>query len=106
MPIVIIVLLAIVALFVLGAVVIGLTLKLLWWALIGLVIGALARLALPGRQTLGLLATALFGVAGALLGGIIADVIDVGTILQFVIAVAVAAALIAAFGATRERGYV
>jgi uncharacterized membrane protein YeaQ/YmgE (transglycosylase-associated protein family) len=106
MSIVVIVLLAIVALFVLGAVVIGLTLKLLGWALIGLVIGALARLALPGRQTVGLLATALFGVAGALLGGIIADAADVGTILQFVIAVAVAAALIAAFGATRERGYV
>jgi uncharacterized membrane protein YeaQ/YmgE (transglycosylase-associated protein family) len=106
MSIIVIVLLAIVALFVLGAVVIGLTLKLLWWALVGLVIGALARLALPGRQTVGLLATALFGVAGALLGGIIADAVDVGTILQFVIAVAVAAALIAAFGATRERGYV
>lgn len=98
MPAVVIVLLVvIVALLVAGALV-GVALKLLWWALIGLVIGALARLVLPGDQALGILATILFGVAGSLLGGILADVFGLGAILQFVLAVAVAAVLIALFG--------
>jgi uncharacterized membrane protein YeaQ/YmgE (transglycosylase-associated protein family) len=99
--IVLIVVLAIVALLVLGWIVVGLALKLLWWALIGLVVGALARLILPGKQSIGLLATAGAGIAAALLGGILAHALDVGSILQFVIAVAVAIALIAALGGTR-----
>lgn len=37
--------------------------------IVGLIIGALARLLVPGRQTMGLLATILVGVAGAVLGG-------------------------------------
>ncbi len=69
MPILVIVLLAVVALIVIGWLVVGLALKLLWWALIGLVIGALARLVLPGKQNLSILATAGAGVAAALLGG-------------------------------------
>ena len=98
---VLIVILAIVAVVVLGWLVVGLALKLLWWALIGLVIGALARLLLPGRQAIGLLATAGAGVVAALLGGIIADALDVGGFLQFVIAVGVAAALVPALGGSR-----
>ena len=99
--IILIVLLAVVALLVLGWIVVGLAFKLLWWALIGLVIGALARLILPGKQSISLLATAGAGIAAALLGGIVAHALDVGSILQFVIAVAVAIALIAALGGTR-----
>jgi uncharacterized membrane protein YeaQ/YmgE (transglycosylase-associated protein family) len=95
------ILLAIVVLLVVGWAVVGLVFKLLWWALIGLVIGALARLVLPGRQAIGLLATAAAGIAGALLGGIIANALDVGGLLEFVIAVAVAAGLIAVVGGTR-----
>jgi uncharacterized membrane protein YeaQ/YmgE (transglycosylase-associated protein family) len=102
MGLVLIVLIAIVVLFVIGGWVLGLALSLLWWALIGLLIGALARLVLPGEQALGWLATALFGVAGALLGGIIADAVGVGSILQFVIAVLVAAGLIALLGGQRR----
>lgn len=99
--IVLIVLLAIVALFVVGWLVVGLVFKLLWWALIGLVIGALARLVLPGRQPIGVLATAGAGIAAALLGGIIAHAFHLGSVLQFVIAVAVAAGLIAALAGRR-----
>ena len=99
--VVLIVILAIVALLVLGWLVVGLVFKLLWWALIGLVIGALARLILPGKQAISLLATAGAGVAAALLGGIIAHALDLGSVLQFVIAVAVALGLIAALGGTR-----
>ncbi|HEV3407559.1 MAG TPA: hypothetical protein VG079_02625 [Gaiellaceae bacterium] len=101
---VVIVILAIIVLLVVGWAVVGLALKLLWWALLGLVIGALARLILPGRQAIGWLATAGAGVAGALLGGIIADALEWGSLLQFLLAVAVAAALIAALGGAR-RGY-
>jgi uncharacterized membrane protein YeaQ/YmgE (transglycosylase-associated protein family) len=101
---VLLVILAIVVLLVVGWAVVGLALKLLWWALLGLVIGALARLILPGRQAIGWLATAGVGIAGALLGGIIADALEWGGVLQFLLAVAVAAALIAVLGGAR-RGY-
>jgi uncharacterized membrane protein YeaQ/YmgE (transglycosylase-associated protein family) len=94
-------LVAAIVLFALGVAVIGLTLKLLWWALIGLVIGALGRLVLPGSQPIGVLATAGLGVAAALLGGIVAHALDVGAVLQFLIAVGAAAALIALFGGAR-----
>ena len=94
------VLLAIVLL-ALGIAVIGLTIKLVWWALIGLVIGGLGRLLLPGAQPVGMLATAALGVAAAILGGIIAHALDAGSLLQFLIAIAVAAGLIAVYGGTR-----
>lgn len=101
MVVVLIVILAIVALFVIGWAIVGLAFKLLWWALIGLVIGALARLILPGRQNLSLLATAGAGVAAALLGGIVANALDLGGLLQFLVAVALAVALVAALGGSR-----
>lgn len=103
MGIVLILLIAIVLLFLIGGWVVGFALSLLWWALIGLLIGALARLVLPGQQALGWLATALCGVAGALLGGIIADALDFGDILQFLIAVLVSAGLIALFDGGQRR---
>ncbi|MGE5691399.1 MAG: GlsB/YeaQ/YmgE family stress response membrane protein [Pseudomonadota bacterium] len=94
MAVALLILLAILLLLVLGWVVVGLAFKLLWWVLVGLVIGALARLILPGRQALGLLATAGAGIVGALVGGILADALDVGGILQFLLAVVVAATLV------------
>ncbi|MCG6158564.1 GlsB/YeaQ/YmgE family stress response membrane protein [Rubinisphaera margarita] len=39
------------------------------WSMFGLVVGAIARLLVPGRQPMGLLATILLGVAGSFLGG-------------------------------------
>jgi uncharacterized membrane protein YeaQ/YmgE (transglycosylase-associated protein family) len=95
-------LLAVILLLVLGWLIVGLALKLIWWALIGLVIGALARLVLPGQQRIGLLWTMGAGVAAALLGGIVAHALDLGDILQFVVAVALAAGLIALLSG-RER---
>ncbi len=49
---------------------------------VGLVIGALARLLQPGRQRMSILATMLFGVAGAVIGGLIAEWLDVGSITE------------------------
>ena len=102
MAAVLLIVLAIVLAVVLGIALVGLALKLVWWALIGLVIGALARLVLPGTQAIGWLWTILAGVAGALLGGVIADALDVGSILQFLIAIGVAALLIATLGGSRR----
>jgi uncharacterized membrane protein YeaQ/YmgE (transglycosylase-associated protein family) len=96
------ILVGIILLLVVGGAVLGLALKLVWWVIVGLVIGALARLVLPGRQPLGWLATALYGIGGALLGGIIAEAIGVGNIVQFLIAIAVAALLIVFIGGARR----
>ena len=49
---------------------------------VGLVIGVLARLLQPGRQRMSILATMLLGVAGAVIGGLIADWLDVGSITE------------------------
>jgi uncharacterized membrane protein YeaQ/YmgE (transglycosylase-associated protein family) len=94
--IVIAVLVAIVALFVIGWLVVGLVFKLLWWALGGVVIGALARLILPGKQRIGIIATAGAGIAAAFLGGVIGHIAGAGSLLQFVIALIVAIVIVGA----------
>jgi len=68
---------------------------------VGLVIGALARLIKPGRQRIGLLMTLLLGVGGAIIGGIIAGLLGTGGIFElnfigFVVAVIAAVLLIGA----------
>lgn len=42
------------------------------WVVAGLVVGAIARLLVPGRQPLGILATIALGIVGAIVGGGIA----------------------------------
>ena len=58
----------------------------------GLVIGVLARLVKPGRQRLGLLATLAVGLAGSVVGGVIANALGTGDLMElnvlgFVVAV-------------------
>lgn len=65
----------------------------------GLIIGALARLVKPGKQNLSLLWTLLLGLAGSVIGGLIASAIGTGgifelNILGFVLAVVAAVLLI------------
>ena len=48
----------------------------------GLVIGALARLIKPGKQNLGLFATLLLGLAGSVIGGVIASLLGTGDIFE------------------------
>ena len=67
--------------------------------LVGLVIGVLARLIVPGKQRLSLLATLLLGVAGAIIGGFLASLMGMGSITElnvvgFVLAVVAAVLLI------------
>ena len=52
-------------------------LDIIWQLIVGLIVGIIARLVLPGREALpdgalGWLLTALLGVAGAFIGGMIA----------------------------------
>jgi uncharacterized membrane protein YeaQ/YmgE (transglycosylase-associated protein family) len=69
--------------------------------LIGAVIGVLARLVIPGRQAIGLLRTILVGIAGAVIGGLIASLIDAGDVFElnfvgFILAVVVSVVLLGA----------
>lgn len=65
----------------------------------GLVIGALARLIKPGRQNIGLVLTLLLGLAGSVIGGVVANLLGTGgifelNILGFIVAVVAAVLLI------------
>jgi uncharacterized membrane protein YeaQ/YmgE (transglycosylase-associated protein family) len=74
------------------------------WLIIGLVIGGLARLLVPGRQHIGLLATMLIGIVAALVGGLLtAAILGAGhTLITFIVALIAAALLVSAF---TTRGY-
>jgi uncharacterized membrane protein YeaQ/YmgE (transglycosylase-associated protein family) len=41
----------------------------LWMAIIGLIVGALAKLIMPGRDPGGIIVTMLLGIAGSLIAG-------------------------------------
>ncbi len=61
----------------------------------GLVVGALARLVLPGRQPIGVLLTILVGFVGAFLGGAIAVGYTQSFWIILLVQVLVAAVLVA-----------
>ena len=97
------ILVAVILVLLLAGTLVGLAFELFWLAVTGLIIGALGRQVLPGRQEIGLLATALVGIAASLLGGILTNLFDAGWIVRFLVGVA-----LAAIGVTRleskERG--
>lgn len=48
----------------------------------GLVVGVVARLIVPGRQELSLAMTVLLGVIGSVIGGVVANALGTGDILE------------------------
>jgi uncharacterized membrane protein YeaQ/YmgE (transglycosylase-associated protein family) len=65
-------------------------------ALVGAVIGGLARLVLPGRQEVSIFATVVLGWIGSLVGGLFGrHVFHVGTLLTIACEVGAAAVLVA-----------
>ena len=69
--------------------------------LIGIVIGLIARLVLPGRQRIGAWFTVLLGIAGALIGGLVASALGTGDIFELnflgtIVGIVAAAGLVAA----------
>lgn len=65
-------------------------------ALVGAIIGGLARLVLPGRQEIGFFSTVVIGWIGSLIGSLIGrHLFHVGTLLTILCEIAVAAILVA-----------
>ena len=47
----------------------------LWWLIIGLIAGGVARLLIPGKHPMGLLMTMILGLVGSVVGGLISTAI-------------------------------
>jgi uncharacterized membrane protein YeaQ/YmgE (transglycosylase-associated protein family) len=74
------------------------------WILMGLIVGALARFIMPGKDPGGLLITMLLGIAGAFVGGFLGSLLGLGGFTGFnlgSIALAVCGALILLWGHRR-----
>jgi len=57
--------------------------SILYWILLGLVAGAVAKLLMPGRDPGGCIITIVIGIVGALLGGFLATLLGFGGISGF-----------------------
>ena len=49
--------------------------SILGWILFGLIVGALAKLVMPGRDPGGIIVTMLIGIVGAFIGGFVGNTI-------------------------------
>lgn len=73
----------------------NIVIALVTFMLVGLALGALARLLLPGRDDMSMLKTLAYGLGGSLVGGFVGRALGVtNPIAAIAIAVAVAMALI------------
>ncbi|MGW0761177.1 GlsB/YeaQ/YmgE family stress response membrane protein [Streptomyces sp. NPDC002814] len=75
---------------------------------IGIIIGVLGRLVVPGRQRIGVLWTILVGIAAALLGSALANAFDVGDTdgvdwIEWLIQIGLAAVGVTALDRTKVR---
>ena len=53
------------------------------WIILGLLAGAIAKAILPGDDPGGIIVTMLFGIAGAIVGGLIASALNIGQVDEF-----------------------
>ncbi|HKJ24129.1 MAG TPA: GlsB/YeaQ/YmgE family stress response membrane protein [Myxococcota bacterium] len=76
------------------------------WILMGLIVGALAKFIMPGKDPGGLVITALLGIAGAFVGGFLGSLLGLGSFTGFnlgSIVLATAGALLLLWGHRRLR---
>lgn len=81
-----------------GTFVLGATFSIAYSLVSGLIVGALARLVLPGKENISLIGTALVGIAGGAIGGVVGRAIRAGTVVELIISVAVAVGLLVVLG--------
>lgn len=48
----------------------------IWFILFGLLVGIIARFLMPGRQPMGMIMTAILGIAGSFVGALLANLIQ------------------------------
>jgi uncharacterized membrane protein YeaQ/YmgE (transglycosylase-associated protein family) len=53
------------------------------WIIFGFIIGLIARAVMPGKQSMGFVMTTLLGVAGSIIGGLVASAITGGSATGF-----------------------
>lgn len=53
------------------------------WILLGLIVGALAKLIMPGKDPGGIIVTILIGILGAFIGGAISSLVGFGSFTGF-----------------------
>jgi uncharacterized membrane protein YeaQ/YmgE (transglycosylase-associated protein family) len=76
------------------------------WILYGLLVGIVAKVIMPGRDRGGVLRTLALGIAGALLGGWLADVLGLARgrdFVEFILAVLGGVVVLALFRAAAGR---
>lgn len=71
------------------------------WLLIGLVAGALARFLVPGRDPMGIVGTLILGLAGAFLGGWLAEILFDDTAIGIIGATAGSIVVLLAYRAAK-----
>ena len=79
------------------------------WIILGLLAGAIAKVILPGDDPGGIIVTMLIGIAGAIIGGLIASALNLGDLGDFfdigtwIIAILGSLFLLAAYRAATAR---
>ena len=77
------------------------------WIVLGLVVGVLAKVIMPGRDPGGMVMTILLGIAGAVVGGWISTKLGLGVVTGFSLpslAIATGGALLLLFANRQLRG--
>lgn len=80
--------------------------EILGWILFGLIVGAIAKLIMPGRDPGGIIVTILLGIAGALLAGFIGRALGLyapGDAAGYIASIIGAIALLAIYRAFMRR---
>ncbi len=81
-------------------------LHLLWMCLIGLVVGGLAKLIMPGKDPGGIIVTVLLGIAGSLVAGMLGRALgwyQVGQGAGLIMSVVGAVLLLAVYRVLKQR---